>query len=168
MSEVGKALAFRNNIRRHLTQLSRLTGRIVAKEDLLSLDETEALRARSNAVAYTPTWRRTMKFADKTTARFQRLVAALHERSSSGAYLWTPLSNDCGVMRPVELASILCGFDFDLIPEGILVVLAADLQDKFILDFSEDENAGRELELEVSGVHWGNVEPEPDGSPSRG
>jgi hypothetical protein len=165
MSELEKTLAFRNNMRRHLTQLSRLTGRIVAKEDLLSLDETEALRARSKAVAYTPSWRRTMKFAEKSTARFQRLVARWHEQNSSGAYVWTPLSNDCGVMRPLDLASIHWGFDFELIPDGILVVLAADLNDKIILDFSESQEGDRELELEVSGKDWGNAEPPPDGSP---
>src|SRR5215470_8502405 len=106
MSELGKTIAYRNNLRRHLTQLSHLTGRVVAKEDLLTLDETEALRSRSKAIAYAPSWRLTMKFAEKSTPRFRRLVTELHERNASGVYLWTPLANDCGVMRPVELGSI--------------------------------------------------------------
>lgn len=156
MSDLQQAVAFKANIGQHLAQLSRLTGTIVHKESLLSPKETEALRAKSRATEYAPTWRCTVEFSEKTGPRFQRLVDALGEMSPDGVYIWTPLSNVCGVLRPVALKSIQWGFSFDLIPEGILVLLAADLADKMLLDFSDGPTAGKELEVEVSGQHWGN------------
>jgi hypothetical protein len=133
-----------------------LTGTIVNKESLLSPKETEALRERSKAIQYTPMWRSTVGFSEKSRPRFQRLVAALRDLNPGGVYIWTPLSNVCGLLRPVSLESIQWGFDFDLIPEGVLVLLTADLCDKMLLDFSESPTAGSELEIEVSGPHWGS------------
>jgi hypothetical protein len=157
MSDLQKVVAFKANIGRHLTQLSRLTGTIVNKDSLLSPQETEALRATSKTTEYAPVWRHTMDFSKLTEAQFQRFVGALDEMSPSGVYIWTPLSNVCGLLRPVPLKSIQWGFDFDLIPEGILVLLTADLADRMLLDFSEGSTRRQELEIEVSGQHWGRT-----------
>jgi hypothetical protein len=61
-------------------------------------------------------------------------------------------------MRPVALAKVNFAFDFVMNPEGILVVLTADLSDKMLLDYSEDRVQGQMLELEISGPHWGPAE----------
>lgn len=154
MSELHSALAFKTNIGRHLAQLSQLTGSAVREENLLSLLETGALRERSKANEYVPSWRRTVAFSEKAGRRFQRFVESLEEMNSSGVYIWTPLSNVCGLHRPVTLKSIHWEFDFELIPDGILVLLTADIADKMLLDFSEGPTGKEELEIEVSGPHW--------------
>ena len=155
MSELQRAAAFKASISRHLAQLSQLAGHAITKEDLLSPEQTEILRGRSKESEYAPAWRWTGEFSEKTGQPFQRLVGQFEELSPGGVYVWTPLSNVCGVLRPISLRSIQWGFDFDLIPEGILVFLAVDLRDKLLLDFAETAETRRVVEIEVAGPHWG-------------
>jgi hypothetical protein len=157
MESLRTAQAFRNNIAGHLSQLSRLIRATVQATDLLSLEETETIRQNSKELQYFPSWRQKLEFAEKTSARFQMLVKELGRLNSAGVYLWTPLSNVCGVLRPMPLAAVDWGFDFDLIPEGILVILTADVSDKMLLDFSDTRDGRRELEVEVAGQHWGRA-----------
>src|SRR5947209_2487665 len=103
MSRLQQLLAFRRSIAQYLTQLSRLTGTIVSKECLLSLNETAAIRERSKAMERAPSWRETLEFSEKRGPRFQHFVRLLRERNPSDVYIWTLLSNDCGLLRPVSL-----------------------------------------------------------------
>lgn len=75
-------------------------------------------------------------------------------------YVWTALSNVCGVARPIPLLEFNLAFDFNVNREGIVVLLTSDLRDKLVFDFSV-QNGTPELEIEVSGEHWGRVEPLP-------
>jgi hypothetical protein len=83
-------------------------------------------------------------------------VDVLEKMNPVGVYIWTPASNVCGVLAPVSLQTIQWGFGFDLIKEGILVLLTADLADKMLLDFSQNSSGDHDLEIEVSGSKWGN------------
>lgn len=155
MGKLQDAVAFRASLDQHLAQLSRLTGNIIHKDNLLSLEETKNLREKAKSVNYSPAWRRTVPFADKSTPRFRDFICALRELNPNPVYLWTPLSNVCGVSNPVALDTIRWGFEFDLIPDGILVLLTGDLIDKLLLDFSEETTGDKQLEIDVSGKNWG-------------
>ena len=139
----------------HLRELSQLVGRKVEPEELLSLAETEAVRAQGMTVQRLPSWRCELRFSDKRSARFGRLLQAIRERNPSPVYLWTPLSNDCGLLRPVPLSDVRFDFDFAVNRDGIVVLLTADLQDRMLLDFSEGPDGELLLEVEVAGANWG-------------
>ena len=155
MSDLQQAVAFRMNIGRHLTQLSQLTGSLVKQEMLLSVKDTESERERAKMIEFAPAHHAAVGFPERSSARFQQLIAALRKMNPSKVYIWTPLSNVCGVLRPVPLGNIRWDFEFDLIPEGILILLTEDLCDKMLLDFSENSAMRQELEIELSGQHWG-------------
>lgn len=157
MMTAGEILHAKTLLPRHLGQLESLLGRPVAAEDLLSLDETEAIRARALATTRSPQWGCQIGFAEKNADRFQSLVRRLSEQHAVGVFLWTPLANSCGVLRPVPLSDIRWEFDYALFPEGILVILGADLEDQLLLDFSEDPQGERVVEIEGAGRHWGEV-----------
>ena len=155
MSELYDRLAFPKHIGQHLAQLSQLAGREVRSEDLLSLEETNAIRKKSKETQRAPAWRRDLAFSDKSSDRFRKLVDALEQLNPSPVFIWTHLSNVCGLLRPVPLRSVNFDFAFNVDPEGILVVVTSDLCDKMLLDYSLGPDDAQLLELEISGRSWG-------------
>ena len=157
MTPLAVRLTQKLNLPQHLRELSQLVGRKVEPEELLSLVETEAVRAQGMTVQRLPSWRCELRFSDKRSPRFGRLLQAFCERNPSLVYLWTPLSNDCGLLRPVPLSEVRFDFDFAVNRDGILELLTADLQDRMLLDFSEGPDGEQLLEVAVAGAHWGQV-----------
>jgi hypothetical protein len=156
----SKRIAFARHLGRHLSELTRVLGRNVRREDLLSLEESEAILARSKATLRAPDWKITVPFEDKNLPWFRDFTRALGSAHAGRVYLWTPLASDCGLPKSVFLSEIDFGFPFDLNPEGILEVLTDDLKDRLILDYSLGEGDRAELEIEVSGPRWGGVPPD--------
>ncbi len=157
MTRLAVRLTQKVNLPQHLRELSHLVGRKVEPEELLSLAETEAVRAQGMTVQRLPSWRCELRFSDKRSARFGRLLQAIRERNPSPVYLWTPLSNDCGLLRPVSLSDVQFDFGFAVNRDGIVVLLTADLQDRMLLDFSEGPDGELLLEVEVAGANWGQA-----------
>jgi hypothetical protein len=156
MTDVYARLAYKRELPRHLTVLGKLLNRQVNAQNLLSLDETDAIRERSKSVVRRPSSRFTIRFSDKTGPRFQALIRTLQDRNPSPVLVWTLSADVCGFPRPVQLSEIDFGFEFDLEPNGVLVFITEDLCDKLLLDYFE-EDGERLLEVELSGAHWGDV-----------
>lgn len=142
---------------RHLRELGQLVGRALMPDDLISVEETESLRVQALSVVRAPSWRCEIPFGDMQSSRFARFVDALQKANPSPIYVWTPLSNVCGLLRPIPLLDVRFDFEFTALPDGILVILTADFQDQMLLDFSEGEDAGQLLEVEGAGAHWGQI-----------
>ncbi len=142
---------------RHLRELGQFVGRALMPDDLISVEETESLRVQALSVVRAPSWRCEIPFGDMQSPRFARLVDALQKANPSPIYVWTPLSNVCGLLRPVPLLDVRFNFEFTALPDGILVILTADFQDQMLLDFSEGNHAEQLLEVEVSGAQWGQT-----------
>ncbi len=139
---------------RHLRELGQLVGRTLTADDLLSIEDTESLRVHALSVVRAPSWRCQIPFADMQSPRFAHLVEKLQMANPSPVYVWTLLSNICGILRPIALSELRFDFDFTSLPDGILVLLTADFQNQMLLDFSEGEAAEQRLEIEVSGAQW--------------
>jgi hypothetical protein len=159
MSELSERIAFERELPRHLRELSVLLRRTVHRDELLSVQETKAVRARANEVARQPVARFEMKFEEKRTPRFADFVQRLARANPHDVYVWTPASNLCGLIRPIAVERVNIGFGFDLNPEGILAILTSDLRDQLLLDYSAGEGGEELLEVEVSGEHWGGLHP---------
>ncbi|MFT3912597.1 MAG: hypothetical protein QM704_00510 [Anaeromyxobacteraceae bacterium] len=151
----SKKLRRSRHLARHLTELGRLLHKEVRTEDLLSLDETEALLARSKAVTRrAPDWKSSFPFAEKE----QRLSRPIRPIHAEMVYVWTALANDCGVHRLVRLSELDFRFSFDFSPEGILTVISEDLENQMLLDWHKD-NGVELLDLEVTGPRWSAAGP---------
>jgi hypothetical protein len=155
MNRLQKLLAFRSGIVQHLAELSQLTGTIVTRDALLSVEDTEAIRERSKTMVRVPTWTETLDFSEKEGARFLRFIGSLSELNPSDVYIWVPHSRACGLLPPVPLETIQWGFSFNFSPDGIFSLVTSDLCDKMLIEFSETATGRRELEIEISGPHWG-------------
>jgi len=149
--ELTKGLRRNKHLARHLTELGCLLRREVRPEDLLSLDETEVLLGRT--AKRTPGHKETFPFAEKARGSLSPLV---HAFQNDFVYLWTALTNDCGVHRAVPLADIDFNFPFEFSPEGILSVVSQDLGDRILLDWYE-EGGVELLDFEVIGPRWSAV-----------
>jgi hypothetical protein len=82
---------------------------------------------------------------------------AFEQSNVSPVYVWTPLSNLCGVLRPIRLRDIDWEFPFVVEAEGIIVILTSDLTDKLLMDYSQTDEGREILEVEASGEHWGRA-----------
>jgi len=158
VTELSKRIQFTREISKHLAELTQLAGRSVGIADLLSLAETEAIREKANAVARIPSWRCRTNFSEKNSLRFRKLISDLHALNPASVYVWTPLSNVCGLLRPVALVEINFAFDFFVNREGIFSVLTVDLLDRLLLDYEEISPNDRQIQIEVAGQHWGRAE----------
>jgi hypothetical protein len=157
MSDLSEKLAFKRELPRHLRELGLLMGRPVQKNELLSLEETKAVRLRANKVIRQPVRKFEITFDSKREHRFSKFMNQLADANPSDVYLWTPASNMCGVLRPVPIKSFRITFPFDLNPEGIFTILTSDLHDQLLFDYSEGDSGEQLLEVESSGELWGNI-----------
>jgi len=149
--------ARRREMAPYLLRLNHLIVGGVEEADLLSQEETEEVRRRSKDIQRIPSWRRDMSFSEKVEPRFQMFVRSLMVAQPSPVYVWTDGSDLCGVPRPIPLARINFGFDFNIDPNGVLALVTRDLVDKLLLDYSEDSNRNQTIVLEVSGSNWGRL-----------
>ena len=141
----------------HLAELGCLLGRPVRADELLTLEETEAIRFQSKQIRLTPTWRQTIPFESRGSRTVVDLFQRLHDSRLLPVYVWTPLSNVCGLARPIRLVEVNLEFDFNINREGIIAFIVTDLLDKVVFDFSA-KDGHLELEIEASGDHWGRLE----------
>jgi hypothetical protein len=157
MIDLSEKLAFQRELHRYLQELSLLVGRSVHKNELLTLEETKAIRLQANQVIRKPIEKFEIPFEAKQKHRFVKLMELLAEKNPSDVYLWTPASNLCGVMQPVSLKIVNLSFPFNLNPEGIVVFLTSDFFDQILFDYSLGLDEEQILEVELSGSHWGSI-----------
>jgi len=77
MNHDRKWLDARKHLSRHLTELEDLLGRSVGPEELMTLDEAEAIRVRSSEMALYPAWRGLIRFHDRRANPVVELVRRL-------------------------------------------------------------------------------------------
>lgn len=142
---------------RYLGQLTQLVGREVTEAELISLEESRAILAACKSVVREPTSRSHLSFEEKNSERFRALVERLCALNPSDVYVWMLASNACGLLRAGPLPSLNWSFRFDINPDGIIMLFTTDCADEMMLDFSREEDGREELELHLSGTHWGRV-----------
>src|SRR5262249_51866808 len=146
-----RRLEYRRDRPRHLAELGILLGREVFTSDLISVEETEAIRQRSIKVVREPGAKWEIPFREKSEPRFARFIAGLAAANGAGVYVWTPTSRTCGLIRPMPLSVVGFGFPFSMSPDGILSIVTEDLADKLLLDYFRDDQDEERLEIEVKG-----------------
>ncbi|EMI70615.1 hypothetical protein [Leptospira noguchii] len=95
-------------------------------------------------------------FEEKNSERFSRFLNNLYSKNQLSIYIWTSLSNDCGVYRIPSILDFNSHFVFE-VNGGFILLLSENLDDELIFDFTEDNNE-RLLEVELSGANWIKVE----------
>ena len=95
-------------------------------------------------------------FEELQASRFTAFLRALADANSSDVYVWTNGSNACGLHPPVPLLSIDFSFKIELIEGEVLVLLASDVRDRVLFDFSRSSGVER-VEVGVYGPSWGRV-----------
>jgi len=143
----------------YLSELSALTGLAVSADELLSDQETVLVRDKLKLVSKGQVIRANIPFDERTGHAFSAMIDQLYSLNSSPVVLWLPKENDCGLFAMPSVKHINFGFPFDLNPEGILVVATRDGLDRLLLDFSDEGDGNRSLEIELLGLHWSMATP---------
>lgn len=95
-------------------------------------------------------------FEEKRGVDFKIYINRLKSVNSGKVYLWTDYSNYCGLLLLDDLTQLNLEFGFHDEHSGIMTLLAENLKDKLILDWSE-EGGRRMLEIESYGENWGSI-----------
>lgn len=159
MNDRKRTLGYNREIQRYLLEIKELCLQPAAASDLLSLDHTERIREDSlRSLNGKSTRRIVIDFEQKKTIKFKDYVAKLHDANPHPVYVWTERSNQCGLHQIHSLLEFNFDFRFDVNEQGIIVLLASDLTDNLVLDFSYNERLSRyDLVIDVLGDHWSAV-----------
>ncbi len=156
-SNIGRRLEYKQNIREHLIELSKLVGRPVTEAELIPLEAIS--RADDALQALSQKRKRTfeIEFEEKTSDRFGAFVEGLFRLNPGAIYVWTPKAMICGVLRVSSLRSICFDFEFSINPDGILDLVACDFKDKVLFDFYVNDAGRQALEIVTTGDNWSDV-----------
>lgn len=144
----------RINLNSYLKQLSAFAGRDVRAEELTSLEFMEKYRRDVEAIPKTPNIKLELSFEARKSPRFYSFIDQLRNLNHNPVYLWTSLSNDCGLLQLSGVSKVDFAFPFEITPEGVLVISTADGKDRMLLDFSEEIPGNQSLEIELRGLNW--------------
>lgn len=95
-----------------------------------------------------------IRFFDRTSERFGKLLQNLTAANPSSVYVWTPRTIDCGALLVPSLDAITFDFDFSINDEGVLSFVTSDLADRLLLDFSRTSAGEQMLTVENRGPNW--------------
>jgi hypothetical protein len=153
MSDLAKRLARNAALKPYLDQLRELVGSEVTEQQLSSLEEVQRLKKVASQFNCRP--KKVIKIApeDLTRERFKLLVHALAKANPSPVSIWLNATASCGTLFLSRIDEFNFGFQYDAIPEGVVVLLTKDGNDKLLIDINPDE-----AEVELQGERWGNVE----------
>ncbi|MBM9575787.1 hypothetical protein JWG45_01345 [Leptospira sp. 201903070] len=98
-----------------------------------------------------------MQFEEKSTKRFKDFIQNLYSKNQNPIYIWTELSNDCGIYEINSILEFNFDFSFDINDKGLIHLLSINLKDEMILDFSNNYNE-YELEVELCGPNWIHID----------
>lgn len=146
-------------MKQHLQELSSLVRSEVARERLLSLEETRSLLENLDSRVYAPKTAFIVSYGTRLSAAWSAMVRRLEERNPSNVYVQTSLSRDCGLLRPVPLLDVRWDADLFAIEGEILDVGTCDSRDSLLVDMTIDERGMAVLEVELRGPNWGTVSP---------
>lgn len=156
-SERQKKIIYKTNIREYLQKLKYFLLRSVGEHDLLSLEETLALRTRAKEHFANEVKEFSVPFEEKTSERFQNYIRELSKANSAGIYVWIDRTIDCGTIGIPSLSDFNWAFAYDCDPDGTLTLVTTNLEDRMMLEYSEDNSGKRVLEVKVTGSTWPKI-----------
>lgn len=147
-------LLYKKHLASYLGELGELVTCQPLAHSLKSLEFTEIVREQARVLDAKPCSKFEVNFDMRCIPRFSSYVQTLYEKNSSQIYIWTAKSNYCGIFEIPSLLEFNFCFEFDVNQEGIIVLVAANMTDKLVLDFSYDALCGYSLEIETKGDNW--------------
>ncbi len=156
MNELYTKLSYKKHINAYLDELEIFCGKRPQEYELISLNETESIRAKSASIIDKGSRKFHINFDEKGSVQFEKFITDLHEGNSSQIYVWTPLSDSCGLFKVSSILDFNFDFPFDVHDDGLIALFTDDFEDEIILDFSYDqeESSKKILEIELHGRNW--------------
>ena len=141
---------------KYLTELNALFKCAVSINNLLSLQDSENLKDNSIiAMKGCVPIKKIVPFDDKKT--LEVYIKKLVHSYNKEIYVFTDYSKYCGVASVSKLECFNTSFKYEDEHAGIVSMLTKELGNNLVLDFFEDEDGIRMLELEVTGQLWSSL-----------
>lgn len=144
-------------IKKYLMELSAIAGRQVREGELGSAEEAAVIRAQCVNFNDQPLVDFELRFSCLSGDSFEAYLSRLQAANHSPIHVWTSDSIDCGVWTASSLAAIDWSFAFDALEDGVVVLLANDLQDRLLLDFFRSDDGEAMVRVEAQGANWASV-----------
>uniref|UniRef100_UPI000B0EE6E3 hypothetical protein n=2 Tax=Leptospira santarosai TaxID=28183 RepID=UPI000B0EE6E3 len=143
-----KKFRYKLSMSKYIAEISQLYLKPFSKSNLIELEIMEAIR--QNVISKSERKKIfTIPFEEKSTEKFKHFVNNLYSKNQNPIYIWTELSNDCGIYEIDSILDFNFNFSFEVNSMGLIHLVSKNLKDQIVLDFSEDNNE-RLLEVELS------------------
>ncbi|HJU38245.1 MAG TPA: hypothetical protein VJ724_01635 [Tahibacter sp.] len=159
MSNESLSQRLRRNagLKKYLSELESLTGRVVRSDELSDIDQAVATRQVAQRFRSQQPTSVDMPFSERLSERFAKFVRRLYEANPCPVSIWTPRTIDCGVFVVPSILSVRFDFDYSINDDGIFSFLSEGVDDRLVLDFFEENDGEQVLRVETNGVNWRDV-----------
>lgn len=157
MTKIPSKTELKRSLPAYLFELKQITGVDVSSSSLCPIEEVEKLREQALKIADLAKNKFNISFVGKSSERFRKFIINLSQANSNSIYVWTNKSNLYGLYEVASINSIDFSFPFDVNPEGIIVFLTSDVNDKLLLDFYYNSQGEEMIDIELQGMHWSFV-----------
>ncbi len=157
MSDLEQRLAYKKNLKYCLLELAHLTKKQPSESQLLPLNAKDGIRKEASQLQGKPCLKFRIDFEGKKSPRFSHFVERLYQSNPSPIYIWTELTDACGLFEIDSILEFDFGFSYDVNREGLILLLAKNMIDKMTLDFYENSQGQKILEVEITGDNWSTV-----------
>ncbi|WP_232380458.1 hypothetical protein [Leptospira ainlahdjerensis] len=154
--ETLKKFRYQLSMPKYIAEISHLSLKPFSASNLVALDIMEEIRQKAISKSE-PKKNINMQFEEKSTKRFKDFIQNLYSKNQNPIYIWTELSNDCGIYEINSILEFNFDFSFDINDKGLIHLLSINLKDEMILDFSNNYNE-YELEVELCGPNWIHID----------
>lgn len=168
-SDLDQRLAYHRHMRKHLDELSLFVLFEAVEADLLDVELARHLKKQMAEMVDLPHRRLRLRFEDVTNPAFHALVERLYALNMSPVLIWTEFATTCGPMRIGSITDVNFDFGFDANAIGRVMLTTLDGSDRLILDWDEDDDGRRILNIDFIGKQWMQAvpAPKPGGKPAK-
>lgn len=159
MTDKRERIAYLTHIEKYLAVLARITGKVINRDDLEALEETDKVRKKAAHYLRHPLNKYEINYDSLSAEKLDNFFDKLYESNDNKVYLWVEGANECGLLKIHSIKSINFSFFFNPDLIQVLSITTEDLEDKLLLDIDLDEdNSPKMLTIEYQGKNWSGVE----------
>lgn len=159
MHDASLRQQLRRNLRLdgYLSTLGLFMQRVVQAAELRCVAPCASELLQTQQLAWQPEASFEIPFAQRTSAKFRRLVKKLKTANPSSLCLFAANSARCGWLPVDSIDEIRFDVDPRAFQQGPLVLVTQDLNDRLLLDTRRADADASLLILQVRGPAWGLV-----------
>ncbi len=147
------------NIKKFISNLERITGKEVNREDIEAIDVAYTIRQKPAKYFDYPLNKLELSYSLIKLEILSAFFDRLYHSNNTPVYVWIDGVDECGLLKLPSIKSVNVSFFFDPGHIQVLTFTTVDSEDMLLLDIDlDDSNRPTMLTLEYQGKNWSSIE----------